>query len=398
MRGEVVPRDDRAWPRSSLLVSVVLFLAAVGSGVGLAFGAAGRGSLAMALVAGGFIVAFGYGLAVSVPAMRRWIAGHSVPGRFHLLQVTGLVAGFVVLGWLNVLVGCATVAGLMGGLLVANVWGIRTARANRHLVDEAEASLMRAHATASRHTMSVSALDAEAAHDVPIGQVLRDTVALERQRSVAWLVAGAVALAACGVLGAPDRVTIVVVLTGGLAFIWVLRRLWATWLALRDFTKAATSPRRAFVVLLHDPAPRMIRPLLGVWSAAPTLRDGRLPKPEQVYRCDDERAALECHQGSVVVHEAWVDTGPRRRSKPRWIAADAGIALPHRRAVLGRWYLSNLLSGERPRQPQRLTLQPPHPDHEVIIESGRDVGSFPAALAARLTALAAFGLLFYWLT
>jgi len=76
----------------------------------------------------------------------------------------------------------------------------------------------------------------------------------------------------------------------------------------------------------------------------------------------------------------------------------AGIALPHRRAVLGRWYLSSLLSGERPLQPQRLTLQPPHPDHEVIIELGRDVGSFPAALAGRLTALAAFGLLFYWLT
>ena len=179
-----------------------------------------------------------------------------------------------------------------------------------------------------------------------------------------------------------------VVLTGGLAFIWVLRRRWATWLALRDFTKAATSPRRAFVVLLHDPAPRMIRPLLGVRSAAPMLRDGRLPMPEHVYRCDDERAALECRQGSVVVHEAWVDTGPRRRSKPRWIAADAGIALPHRRALLGRWYLSNLLSGERPRQPQ----------HEMITEVGRDVGSFPAALAGRLTALAAFGLLSYWLT
>ena len=96
--------------------------------------------------------------------------------------------------------------------------------------------------------------------------------------------------------------------------------------------------------------------------------------------------------------EAWVDTGPRRRSKPRWIAANAGIALPHRRALLGRWYLSNLLSGERPRQPQQLSLQPPHPNHEMITELGRDVGSFPAALAGRLTALAAFGLLSYWVT
>ena len=30
----------------------------------------------------------------------------------------------------------------------------------------------------------------------------------------------------------------------------------------------------------------------------------------------------------VVVHEAWVDTGPRRWSKPRWVAADAGLAVP----------------------------------------------------------------------
>jgi hypothetical protein len=103
MRGDVVPRDDRAWPRSSFLVSVGLALAAVGSGMGLVFGAAGRGSLAMALVAVGFVVAFGYGLAVSVPAMRHWIAGYSVPGRFHLLQSAGLVVALVVLGGFDAL-------------------------------------------------------------------------------------------------------------------------------------------------------------------------------------------------------------------------------------------------------------------------------------------------------
>jgi hypothetical protein len=288
-------------------------------------------------------------------------------------------------------------AGLVGGLLVANVWGIRTARANRYLVDQAEAASAKAHATASRDAMGVPALDAEATQDVPVGQVLRDTVALERQRSVAWLVAGTVAPAAYGVLDAPIHVTIVVVLTGGFAFVWVLRRLWAARLAFRDFTKAATSPRRAFVVLLHDPAPRMIRPLLGVWSDAPMLRDGRLPKPEQVYRCDDELDALECRQGSVVVHEAWVDPGARPWAKPRWVAADAGIALPHRRSLLGRWYLSNLISAERPEPPRRLTRQPPHPNDEVIVESGRSVGNLPAAVAGRLAALAALGLLVYWL-
>jgi hypothetical protein len=398
MRGEVVPRDDRAWPRSSLWVSVGLALPAVGAGAGLVLGAAGRGLLAMALVTVGLIVAFVFGLAVSVPAMRHWIAGHSVPGRFRLLQSAGLAAGFVVLGWFEVRVGWAMVAGLVGGLLVANIWGIRTARANRDLVDRAEAAAARDEATASRDAAGRPALDAGAGPDAPVERVLRDAVSVERRRAVAWLVAGAVGLAACGVLGAPDRVTFVVVLAAGLAFIWVLRRLWAAWLALRGFTTATASPRRAFVVLLHDPAPRMIRPLLGVWSTAPTQHGGRMPKPEHVYRCDDKLTALECHQGSVVVHEAWVDTGRRRRSRPRWIAADAGIALPHRRSVFGRWYLSNLISGERPGQPRPLTLQQPRPGNDVIVELGRGGGSFPAALAGRLAALAAVGLLSYWLT
>lgn len=351
----------------------------------------------MALVTVGFVVAFGFGLAVSLPVMRQWVAGHSVPKRFLLLMWAGLIVGFVVAAWLNVLFGGAMIAGLMGGLLVANVWGIRTARANRHLVDQAEAALARAHATVSRDAMGVPALDVEARQDAPVGKMLRDNVALERQRSVAWLIAGGVALAACGVLDAPDHVTFVVVLTGGLASIWVLRRLWAAWLALRDFTRAATAPRRAFVALLHDPAPRMIRPLLGLWSVAPVPRSGRLPKPEQVYRCDEELDALECHQGSVVVHEAWIDTGPRRWAKPRWVAADAGIALPHRRALFGRWYMSNLISGERPEPPRPLTLEPPHPDNELIVEVVRNVGSFPTAVAGRLAALAAVGLLIYWL-
>jgi hypothetical protein len=364
VRGEVVPRDDRAWPRSSLFVSVGLTLAAVGSGVGLVLGAAARGSLAMALVAVGFVVAFGFGLAVSVPAMQHWVAGRSVPGRFQLLQWSGLVVAIVVLDWFDVLVGWAMLAGLVGGLVLTNVWGIRIARANRDKVEEAEAAAARAHTVASRDAMSVTALAVETRQDAPVGQVLRGALALERQRLVAWLVAGAVALTACRVLDAPDRVMFVVVLTAALAFVWVLRSRWAAWLALRDYTKPKTSPRRAFVLLLHDPAPRMIRPLLAVWSDAPTLHDGRLPKPERVYRCDAELDALECHQGSIVVHEAWIDTGQRRSAKPRWVAADAGIALPHRRALFGRWYVSSLVSGERPEPSRQLTLQQPQPDNQ----------------------------------
>ena len=44
------------------------------------------------------------------------------------------------------------------------------------------------------------------------------------------------------------------------------------------------------------------RPLLGVWSEPPVPRGGRLPSPERVYRCDEERADLLSYQGSAVVH------------------------------------------------------------------------------------------------
>jgi len=241
MGGDIVPRDDRAWPRSSLPVSVVLVLASIGSGVGLVFGAADRGPLAMASVILGFVVAFGFSLAVSVPAMRRWIAGHPVPGPYHLLPAAALVVALVVMGSLDVPLGWALFAGLLGGVLVVNVWGIRTARANRALVDKAEAVSAHAHAPASVDTMGVSSSTVDATQNAPVGQILRDTVALERRRSVAWLVAGAVALVACIVFDVPDPVTFVVVLTSALAFIWVVRRLAATWLALRDSRR----PRRS---------------------------------------------------------------------------------------------------------------------------------------------------------
>ena len=85
------------------------------------------------------------------------------------------------------------------------------------------------------------------------------------------------------------------------------------WRALRDYEKAETEPRRAYVALLNDPNARVTRPLLGVWNEEP-LSQGRLPRAEAVYRCDEERSALMSPPGRVIVHEAWVDTG--RRSGP----------------------------------------------------------------------------------
>jgi hypothetical protein len=299
-----------------------------------------------------------------------------------------LVVTFVVMGFAGG-VGAAMLAGLIGGLLVANMWAIRTARANRAIVDAAEAAMART--PPPEEPPPVGPPPAASADVELLGPALRQAAALERRRSLAWLLAGVVVLVGGVALDVPDHVLVAVALTSVAAVVWVLRRLVGSWLAVRDFNRG-TAPRRAYVVLLHDPAPKMIRPLLGEWPDAPVPRAGRLPKPRRVYRCDDERDDLGSRQGGVVVHEAWLDTG----QKPRWVAADAGIALPHRRALLGRWYLSSLIGGERPGPPRPLTLRPPHPADRPVIESGRAAGSLPLAFAWRLAALCVLGLLVYW--
>ena len=92
----------------------------------------------------------------------------------------------------------------------------------------------------------------------------------------------------------------------------------------------------------------MIRPLLGVWTEEPVVRGSVFPRPDVVFRCDDDLDDLLSHQGDVAVHEAWVDTSGRGIRGARWVAADAGVALPHRRALLGRWFFSSLTRAERP--------------------------------------------------
>jgi hypothetical protein len=74
------------------------------------------------------------------------------------------------------------------------------------------------------------------------------------------------------------------------------------------------------------------------------------------------------------------------------------MALPDCLAVLDHWYMSSLISGERPGQPQRLTLRQPHPGNETILEPGRPGGRLLAASAGRLTLPIAVGVLFHWLT
>jgi len=370
-------------------VSVVLIVVAVGAGVGLVVGAARRDVVGMVVVGGGFVVAFAFGVVVAVKGMRPWIAGHPVPGPIRLLEWGAVVVGFVILGLVDVGLGWAIIAGLMGGVLSANVWGIRIARANRGAVDQA-VSAREMSAGRTRPTTIATRVEL-------LTPILRNNLLLERRRAIAWLIASMIAVAGAAV-DLPPAITITAFALGVAAFVWVLRRLVATWLAFRNFTNAPNPPRRAYVVLLNDPAPRTLRPLLAIWSGSPVLRDGRVPKPEQVYRCDEEQDDLLSFAGDPIVHEAWVGTGRRPRSKPRWVAADAGVALPHRRAVFGRWYVGNLLAGERPDEPRPLTLAPPHPSQELIVHHDGPPGNFLTALLGRVAGLAACGLVVHWLS
>ncbi|HEX6953743.1 MAG TPA: hypothetical protein VF156_02590, partial [Agromyces sp.] len=109
------------------------------AGAWLAVAAGDEGPVAMVAVAGVFAGAFAYAVAVAVPMMRRWVAGHRMPARLQLIQAAGFVAGFALLAFAGAGFGWAAVAGMLGGTLAANAGAIRAARANRGLVDRAEA-------------------------------------------------------------------------------------------------------------------------------------------------------------------------------------------------------------------------------------------------------------------
>jgi hypothetical protein len=220
-----------------------------------------------------------------------------------------------------------------------------------------------------------------------VASLLHRAVRAERRRVGAWLLAGAVTAAGALALASAAGALLAGLMGLGLAA-WSARQVVALHLARRDFQSADTPPRRAYVMLLHDPNPKAFRPLLAVWERPPAPRE-RLPKPQSVWRCDDELTELACSQASVVVHEAWLDTGPRSWSKPRWACADAGIVVPHRRALLGRWYVSMLVRSSRPGDVRRLTLGDPHAVPQTAEELPLD-GSLLRSVAGRIVLLAGF--------
>lgn len=230
-----------------------------------------------------------------------------------------------------------------------------------------------------------------------VDRALQRAARHEARRTVSWLLATAIVTAAVALAVGDTAVTVVVAAFGVALLIWSLRLTWGVQLALRDFRKASTPPRRAYVVLLHDVNPRAIRPLLAIWSTGPAAGE-RLPKPDRVYRCDDELEDLKSHAGDVVVHEAWIDTGSRPSSKPRWVASDAGIAVPHRKAVLGRWYFSMLTRHDRPAPPKPVIIGAPTPAAVTAVEREPLDGGILGELASRCVVLGGIAVLAWWVT
>ena len=118
-----------------------------------------------------------------------------------------------------------------------------------------------------------------------------------------------------------------------------VRRLWGLVVALADLRHGADRPRLGYAAVIDDPAPKTMRPLVPVWERDPTTA-ARLAKPDVVYRADgDTSTHLESAATDVEVRQAWIDTGSWSGAKPRWIGFSDGVAVPHRRSFLGRWYV-----------------------------------------------------------
>jgi hypothetical protein len=390
--GAGAPRDDSAWPPWAAAFSVA---ASLGCAVAVIWIVAAREQRSEAVLIGALAVV---GAVLSGWALWRgsqaMIDGRPAPGWVTGLVLAVLAACFV--GWVTrPVLGVSGFLGTMVGIFGVNVVAQRSARRNRAVVR----SLQREEEDVDRVYEEQRVRDQRQrppAEEARLGALLRRRRAQERRHLLAWLLAAVPLLLGGFLLEAPVPFGVAV---GGFALcavLWVGRRLTGAWLAERDFQRADTPPRRAFVVLLNDPAPKMVRPLLAVWAERPVSRDGAFPKADQVYRADEEVDDLLSHQGSVELHEAWVDTGPRSWSKPRWVAANGGIALPHRRAFLGRLYVSMLLRSERPDRPERLDIREPHPSREVDQSTPRLPG-LGRAIAWRLGLLAVGGAFFAFL-
>jgi hypothetical protein len=402
--GAAVPRDDRAWPQGAFAISVLGSVVAVAGSAALvaAAGSIGR-ALELLFV---FVMVAGLTTVAYVDAARPWLRGGAFPPRTRQVQL-GLVVLVVLTFFGGLTLGGSGLCGYLAGMLLPNASAMRFARLNRGVVDDVETEL------ADERSGDLAPTPAEVptrqvrARVIPkVGPVLRDTLAVDRDRLLSWVVSTMVVALVCVATGAAGTAVLGVVLAGAVTVAVMASRLAGVQRALRDFEVAATSPRSAYVVLVRDPKPGSYRPLLGIWDKDPVLGGGALPPPDLLYRCDALHDSLHSMPGALVVHEAWLETGEGGRTRPRWVAADAGVALPYRQGLFDRRTFASLVGAERPSRARPLTMDAPNPTTEaqtgtvasVIDEETRASGRLTRVLVPRFAVAALVGLLLVLLT
>lgn len=138
-----------------------------------------------------------------------------------------------------------------------------------------------------------------------------------------------------------------------------LRRLWGLVIAVRDAGTPGDPPRAGYVVLIEDAIPKTWRPLLAIWDRDP-VREKGLEPPDVVYRADDETGAHLKSLGKIRVMRAWIDTGRRgMNSKPRWVATDEGVIVPHRRSIGGGLLVRGMTQKRPIEGPRPFSSSPP---------------------------------------
>ncbi len=390
------PSVERTWPRGAFAIALGCGLVALSGSAALVASTDSLGD------AGGLVVVFALLAclegAVCVDAVRPWLRGSPLRPRTWLLQLgVGLVALAAFSG--GPAVGGAALCGVLAGVLLPTASAIRYSRLDRDLGEEQD--------TRGAGELAVSRPPEEGRRvrggRVPqVGPALRETLTDARDRAIAWAAATAVAAVGGLASGADAAVVLGMVLLGAAVVAWGYRRLLRAWFAVRDFEGVATEPRHAYVMVLADPRPRRTRPLLGVWSTEPLPFEGRLPLAESVYRCEGARSALVSTAGGAVVHEAWLDAAPSTRSArfsvPRWVAADAGLALPQRQIVLGPRYLASIIGAERPARARPLTMPAPNPTAETATAAPVRAITEPTSGTSRLLRLFSWRLVVLGLT
>lgn len=358
-----IPRDDRPVPRWARAFAVVAI--AAGAAVAFALAADAGPDARPWLVVLTYVAAVAATLGALALGMEEWARTGRHPRRTGVATFAVLllaVAGFVV----AVPVGWAAVTGWVAGILGSSLVSIPILRRNRGAVD--------AYWAERRRAATVEAAEAPGARGrrapgrrgrpAPVGTMLRGEITRARRRLLAVTLA---ALLVTGGFVAVFRSEPAFWMTAGVAafyVLWEVRGIASRRLALRAYEAGRSRPRVAWVALLYDPAPRMVRPLLAVWDERPEPGPGRYPKPDRVYRADDEADDLLSFQQSMEVHEAWVPASREPFLPPRWVVADAGAAIPQRRALFGRWYFGMLSRGERS-EPIALRAGEPDPMAEA---------------------------------